>query len=55
MVSGRLVVERRDTGELGTLTSSNKLISRLLRLHQMYDRVALILEETAAKEGRTAW
>ena len=55
VVSGRLVVERRETGELGTLTSSNKLISRLQRLRPMYDRVALILEETAAKEGRRAW
>ena len=55
VVSGRMVVERREVGEVGSKTSSSKLIGRLQELRQVYPRVCVILEEEAVKEGRKAW
>ena len=55
MVSGRMVVERREVGEVGSVSGASKLIGRLRELRQLYPRVCVILEEEAAKEGKKAW
>ena len=55
MVSGRMVVERREVGEVGSVSGAGKLIGRLQELRQLYPRVCVILEEEATKEGKKAW
>ena len=52
VISNRTVVERR---EVGSVTSTSKLISQLQELQNLYPRVCVILEEAAAKEGRKTW